>query len=45
MAWWSEQLPHLKWLRPGMGVKRWVALLIGGLVLLVLAVAAVSRGR
>ena len=43
MAWWSEQLPHLKWLRPGMGVKRWVALLICGLALLVLAVAAVSR--
>ena len=43
MAWWSEQKTHLKWLRPGMGVKRWVVLLIGGLALLVLAVAAVSR--
>jgi uncharacterized cofD-like protein len=38
-----EQLPHLKWLRPGMGVKRWVVLLICGLALLVLAVAALSR--
>jgi uncharacterized cofD-like protein len=43
MAWWSEQLAHLKWLRPGMGVKRWVLLLICGLALLVLAVAALSR--
>ena len=43
MAWWTEQKAHLKWLRPGMGVKRWVALLICGLALLVLAVAAVSR--
>jgi uncharacterized cofD-like protein len=40
---WTEQKAYLKWLRPGMGVKRWVALLICGLVLLVLAVAAVSR--
>ena len=43
MVWWTEQKAHLKWLRPGMGVKRWVALLICGLALLVLAVAAVSR--
>jgi uncharacterized cofD-like protein len=43
MAQWTKQLPHLKWLRPGMGVKRWVILLIGGLALLVLAVAALSR--
>lgn len=40
---WTEQLPHLKWLRPGMGVKRWVVLFIIGLALLVLAVVAVSR--
>ena len=40
---WVEQLPHLKWLRPGMGVKRWVLLLFIGLALLVLAVAAASR--
>ena len=43
MVWWTEQKAYLKWLRPGMGVKRWVALLICGLALLVLAVAAVSR--
>jgi uncharacterized cofD-like protein len=43
MKWWVEQLPRLKWLRPGMGVKRWVLLLFIGLALLVLAVAAVSR--
>ncbi len=43
MVWWTEQKAHLKWLRPGMGVKRWVALLICGLALLVLAVAAASR--
>lgn len=37
---WIEQLPHIKWLRPGMGVKRWVLLLLGGLVLLLLALLA-----
>jgi len=40
---WAAQLPHLKWLRPGMGVKRWVLLLLIGLTLLVLAVDAVPR--
>ena len=45
MAWWTEQKAHLKSLRPGMGVKRWVALLICGLALLVLAVAAVAAGE
>lgn len=32
-----------KWLRPGMGVKRWLALLIVGLILLGLAVATLPR--
>lgn len=40
---WAERLPHLMWLRPGMGVKRWVILLISGLALLGLAVAALPR--
>ncbi len=40
---WVEQLPHLMWLRPGMGVKRWVMLLLIGLALLGLAVAALPR--
>ncbi len=43
MVRWTEQLPHLKWLRPGMGVKRWVVLLIVGLSLLAMAVAAASQ--
>ena len=43
MVRWTEQLPPLKWLRPGMGVKRWVVLLIVGVALLAMAVAAVSR--
>ncbi len=44
MAHWVEQVPHhLKWLRPGMGVKRWIALLVVGLGVLTLAVAALSR--
>ena len=43
MVRWTEQLPHLKWLRPGMGVKRWVVLLIVGLALLAMAVAAASK--
>jgi uncharacterized cofD-like protein len=34
---------HLKWLRPGMGVKRWVLLLAGGLALLGLAVIAFAQ--
>ncbi len=32
-----------KWLRPGMGVKRWLVLLVAGLGLLALAVAALPR--
>jgi uncharacterized cofD-like protein len=40
---WAELLPHLMWLRPGMGVKRWVTLLLIGLTLLGLAVAALPR--
>lgn len=37
------QLSHVKWLRPGMGVKRWLALLIAGMVLLALAIAGLPR--
>lgn len=43
MRGWAKQLPHLKWLRLGMGVKRWVVLLIIGLVLLGLAITALPR--
>lgn len=32
-----------KWLRPGMGVKRWLVLLTVGLVLLIFAVTGLSR--
>lgn len=41
--WAAGQVSHLKWLRPGMGVKRWVVLLIAGLALLILAVSAWPR--
>lgn len=37
------RLSHVKWLRPGMGVKRWLAPLMAGLVLLALAVADLPR--
>lgn len=36
-------LGQWKWLRPGMGVKRWLALLVAGLLLLGLAVTALPR--
>ncbi len=36
-------LGQWKWLRPGMGVKRWLALLAAGLLLLGLAVTALPR--
>lgn len=41
---WAERLPHLKWLRPGMGVKRWVVLMVIGLALLILAVSVLLQG-
>jgi uncharacterized cofD-like protein len=37
------QQPHLKWLRPGMGVKRWLLLLVGGLFLIGLAVVSLAE--
>lgn len=37
------QRTHLAWLRPGMGVKRWLLLLIGGLILIGLAVASLPQ--
>ncbi len=40
---WVEQFSHWKWLRPGMGVKRWLALLLVGLALLVWAVTVLPR--
>lgn len=43
MSGWAKRLPHLKWLRLGMGVKRWVGLLIMGLILLGLAISALSQ--
>ena len=43
MGRWGRQISHLKWLRPGMGVKRWLALLVIGLTLLGLAVAGLPR--
>jgi uncharacterized cofD-like protein len=35
-----RQRTHLRWLRPGLGLKRWLLLLIAGLVLIALGVAA-----
>ena len=43
MRGWLGRSGQWKWLRPGMGVKRWLVLLVVGLVLLALAVAALPR--
>jgi len=43
MRQWVEQFSHWKWLRPGMGVKRWLSLLLVGLALLVWAVTVLPR--
>lgn len=43
MRQWVEQFSHWKWLRPGMGVKRWLALLLVGLALLVWAATLLPR--
>ncbi len=40
---WVEQFSHWKWFRPGMGVKRWLALLLVGLIMLVWAVTVLPR--
>lgn len=40
---WAGQGSSLKWLRPGLGVKRWLFLLLIGLLLLLLSVARVPR--
>ncbi len=40
---WAEARSHLKWLRPGMGVKRWLLLLVAGLILLGMGVAALPQ--
>lgn len=37
------QLSHVKWLRPGMGVKRWLVLLVAGIALLALAAVNLPR--
>ncbi len=43
MRGWASWSGQWKWLRPGMGVKRWLVLLLAGLVLLALAVATLPR--
>ena len=43
MGRWVRQFSQWKWLRPGMGVKRWLAVLAVGLILLVLAVTGLPR--
>ncbi len=43
MGRWVRRFSQWKWLRPGMGVKRWLALLAVGLMLLVLAVTGLPR--
>lgn len=40
---WRGWLGYIRWLRPGLGVKRWLALLLTGIVLLILAVANLSK--
>ena len=43
MSRWVQQRTRLRWLRPGLGLKRWLLLLIAGLVLLGLGGAALPR--
>ncbi len=43
MGRWVSRFSQWKWLRPGMGVKRWLALLAVGLMLLILAVTGLPR--
>ena len=40
---WGRHWSHLKWLRLGMGVKRWLLLLVGGLLLISLGVASLQQ--
>lgn len=37
MKGWAARWPYLKWLRPGMGIKRWALLMLVGLALLGIA--------
>jgi uncharacterized cofD-like protein len=39
----ARKRTHLRWLQPGLGLKRWLLLLIVGLVLLALGVASLPR--
>ncbi len=43
MKWWAGRPTLIPWLRFGMGVKRWLALLAVGMLLLCLAVAALLQ--
>jgi uncharacterized cofD-like protein len=38
-----RQRTHLRWLQPGLGLKRWLLLLIAGLLLIALGVASLPR--
>ncbi len=40
---WLGRLRHIKWLRPGLGVKRWLVLLLAGIALMALAVADLPK--
>lgn len=40
---WRGWSGHLRWLRPGLGVKRWLALLLAGIALLILAVTDLPK--
>jgi len=40
---WRNRLGHFRWLLPGLGVKRWVVLLLVGIIPLALAVADLPR--
>ena len=44
MAWSNGRRSHLKWLVPGMHVKRWLLLLMLGSIVLSLGVAVLLRG-
>ena len=40
---WARRWSRLKWLVPGMGVKRWVLLYIAGFILVGLGIAAIPE--
>jgi uncharacterized cofD-like protein len=43
MSRWGQERTHLRWLQPELGLQRWLLLLIAGLIVVVLGMAALFR--